>query len=460
MAKKQPTNIEVYRKKWSMNIGIVIFGAIFIYLLVTVLVYLTSKHVSVYEVREGSILKDNAYTGMAIREEKIITSEEEGYVNYIVAEGEKVGRKTNIYSLSPNELTFNQEEAEEVSSELTAEEENAILLKMQSFQDGYQNEQFSDTYILKEAVENIISDNTSQSKQSQLNTMLESGQEGLVVFSAVDDGIVQYAIDGYEGVTLDQVTENMISKIDYQKQELFNNAKVKAQDPLYKLITSETWSIAILLDDNVAKEMVDIEQVKVNFSKDGQSTWADFSIFNTKDANMGILTFDHSVVRYAGDRYLDIELILEDETGLKVPKSAKTTKEFALVPKDYLTQGGNTKETGVLVSTGGGAAKFKKVEVYYQDAETKMVYLDPNTFKEKDILLKPDSEETYSLEKRESLAGVYNINKGYALFRQIHILCESEEYYIVEAGNPYGLTNYDHIALDGKSLRENDVVFK
>ena len=51
------------------------------------------------------------------------------------------------------------------------------------------------------------------------------------------------------------------------------------------------------------------------------------------------------------------------------------------------------------------------------------------------------------------------INKGYAVFKQIQILCESEEYYIVETGNDYGLANYDHIALVGKDVQENDIVF-
>ena len=64
---KQSSNIKVYQKKKHLNIGIIIFGVIFIYLVVTVLMYLTEKHISVYEVREGSILKDNSYTGLAIR---------------------------------------------------------------------------------------------------------------------------------------------------------------------------------------------------------------------------------------------------------------------------------------------------------------------------------------------------------------------------------------------------------
>ena len=98
MAAKKTTNITVYRKKNHVNIGIIVFGAIFVYLIVLVLLYLTDRHVSAYEVREGSILKDTAYTGLVVRSETIVNAEESGYVNYFATEGSKVGAKTNVYT--------------------------------------------------------------------------------------------------------------------------------------------------------------------------------------------------------------------------------------------------------------------------------------------------------------------------------------------------------------------------
>ena len=91
--------------------------------------------------------------------------------------------------------------------------------------------------------------------------------------------------------------------------------------------------------------------------------------------------------------------------------------------------------------------------------EDEMVYLDPNEFMPDDVLIKPDSNETVALNETRSLKGVFSINKGYAIFKQIKILCESDEYYIVEEGNSFGLSNYDHIALDSTNIKENDVVF-
>ena len=453
------TNIQVYRRKPHFNIGVAIFGVILIYLVVTVLTYLTSKHISVYEVREGSILKDTAYTGLVIRNETVISAESDGYINYFTSEGSKVGAKTDVYTLSDGKLNFKDTRSEE-QTELSTDEQSALLVKIQSFAENSDEMQFRDVYTLKDNIETALESKSSQSRQAQLEEMLEKNSDSLKVYKAASDGIIMYSIDGFESVKLEDITESMLSKDDYKVQTTANNTTVRAGTPIYKLITEDTWTLVIPLSDSAAQEMAETKRVKVKFSKDNQIERADFIIYNTPDSNLGFLTFDNAMIRYAKERYLDIELILEDETGLKIPKSSVVKKAFYTVPKDYLTQGGNSNETGVLIDNGSDNAKFKKVDVYFWDQETDMVYLNPLAFDDKDtVLLKPESTDTFTLKETKNLKGVYNINKGYAVFKQIEILCESEEYYIVKSGNDYSLTNYDHIALDGAYVKENDVVF-
>lgn len=60
----------------------------------------------------------------------------------------------------------------------------------------------------------------------------------------------------------------------------------------------------------------------------------------------------------------------------------------------------------------------------------------------------------------DELTGVYNINKGYAVFKQINILSQNDDYTIVETGTTYGVALYDHIALDGSSVVENQTITK
>lgn len=456
--KKKLTNITVYRKKGNLNIGVFIFGIIFIYLIVSLLMYLTSGPVSVYEVRKGSILRDTAYTGFVVRDETIVEAQEEGYVNYFVTEGEKVGARTSVYASSPEKLDF-QAADEESQASLTAEEEASLLTDIQAFSDNFQEANFQEVYTVKDKIEDLLDSRSSQNRKAQLDEMLKTQGDSLKVYNASRDGIIIYATDGYEDTTISDVTEEMITLNDHETLTLSNNTKVQAGDPVYKLITSDQWTVVVVLSDEMTEELAETQRIKVRFAKDNQTETADFAIYNTESANLGFLTFDTGMVRYARDRYLDIELILEDESGLKIPRSSVVEKEFYTVPEDYLTQGGNSQGNGVLVQTKDNA-RFQETEVFYRDTETGIIYLDPLDFSEDTVLIKPDSKETWPLKKTAKLKGVYNINKGYAVFKQIQILCESEEYYIVETGSDYGLSNYDHIALNGEDVKENDVVFQ
>ena len=71
-----------------------------------------------------------------------------------------------------------------------------------------------------------------------------------------------------------------------------------------------------------------MDSIRVQFSKDHETGVADLAVYNTEKGDLAFLTFDSSMVRYAKERYLDIELIIEDESGLKIPKSAVVEKDF------------------------------------------------------------------------------------------------------------------------------------
>lgn len=457
------SNILKFKKKRHLNIGIIIFGIIFIYLIATVVMYITAPHITVYEVRQGSILKDTAYTGLAIRDEVVVYADTEGYINYYAQNSSKVKVGSKIYVLSNSELNFDKAAAEtEVS--LTTEEEHALMRRIQNFNHDFQESNFSDSYTFKEEIQNTLSSLNNQSKSNQLDALLNQGNSSeMSIYKAAEDGVVVYSVDGMEGVTKETANVTHLDKSNYIKTEFSNNAKVSSGDAVYKIVTNENWSLMLELEAETAELLREKTHVKVNFTKDEQALWAALEIKDVEDRHLAYLNFENSMVRYATERYLDVELILEDETGLKIPKTAQTEKEFYIVPKAYITQGGNSSNPGVLRQTkdeaGNTITEFTTVTIYYEDEEEEIVYLDPNKFDSNTILLKPDSNDTLKLVEKRALKGVYCINKGYAVFKQINILCESDAYYIVEEGNSYGLSNYDHIALDSSNIKENDVVF-
>lgn len=458
---KSESNVVKYHRKKHMNIGLIIFSFIFIYLIATIAMYLTKPRISVYEVREGSILKDRSYTGLAIRQEKVITATESGYVNYFVQNNTKVRKGAKIYSLSADELVL-ETTVSDKEANLTSEQQYNMYMEIQDFCNHFKESSFEETYRSKGNMEEKLAEITNQSRVDLVKSFLKDGSIiDTKLLGAKDDGIIVYSVDGMEELTESSVTPEHLAREQYKQTEFTNNRQVSEGDPLYKLVTSEDWKLYFEISEETYTALSEKKYVKVRFKKDEETMWAGLTIKDSDGKHYAYLSFSDSMIRYVNDRFLDVELILEDESGLKIPKSAETQKDFYVVPKSYITQGGNSNNDGVLRRTsdkkGNEITEFMVVNVYYEDDE--VAYLDPNVFGKKDILVKPDSNETFSLKEKKQLQGVYNVNKGYAVFKQIKVLCESDEYYIVEEGSSFGLSNYDHIALDGSAVKENDVVF-
>ncbi len=467
--KKDVVSIQKYKRKGNWNIGIVLFGVIFIYLVFTVLIYFTKDRINVYEVREGSILKDRSFTGIVLRQESVIKADQAGYVNYFVDDAQKVANGSNIYTVtsSPLETQNEQDSNEEVA--LSSEEWNSILLKAQAFNESYYPGEFKTASNLKTEVTGIVQNNTTQSRVAQLNSILDAGNtDGLQVVQSQDDGVVELSVDGYENLQLGDITDDTLTKANHSVTELESNQYVEAGNPVYRLITSEDWTVTIKLTSELEKTFLekmngkDSLSVEVRFLKDNKDLWGTLQILKKgKDEAYAYISFNSSMIRYAGERFVNIELILEDESGLKIPKSSVTEKECFEVPMDYLTSGGASQNIGVyrqITKKGKTTTEFVPVTVINKDTESGTAYLSMDDLKKGDVLLLPESSETTTVDKTAKLKGVYNVNKGYAVFKQVQILCESDEYYIIKEGSSYSLSNYDHIALNGDSVQDNAIV--
>ena len=64
MARTDSAKIKQFKKPLNINLGMIFFGVIFIYLLVCIFLYFTTKHVAGYQVKTGSLFVNNVYTGM------------------------------------------------------------------------------------------------------------------------------------------------------------------------------------------------------------------------------------------------------------------------------------------------------------------------------------------------------------------------------------------------------------
>lgn len=464
MVGNSDNKIVKYKKPLNINIGMVIFAVIFVYIVICVFMYFTQKHIEGHQVLMGSLSANNIYRGIALRDEEIVNATQAGYVNYYAREGERVGVGNLVYTLDESGRLAEYMNAEASGGTLSGSDLTELKSEILGFVNNFDPRYFSTVYGFKYNVKGTVLKLANASILENIDKINSSGLSELVSFcNAPVTGILIYSVDGYEDLTLEQFTGELYDTQNYEKNQLISNELVEVGQPVYKISTNEDWSIVIQTDQEKAEELLEEKVVKVKFLKNQDTSWAEVSSYTNPEGEIFVkLTFTNSMVTFCTDRFIDIELITEEESGLKIPNSSIVEKEFFIVPKEYITKGGNSLSDGVMRETymedGTATTEFIETAVY-GETETEY-YLDDMTLRIGDYIVMPDSEETFAISKRGSLTGVYNINKGYADFKQINVLYNNEEYSIVKSNTQYGLNVYDYIVLDASMVVDDELIYE
>lgn len=463
MAKKS-SKVKKYRKPLNLNIGMIIFGVIFIYVIICIILYFQTGRIVRYEVKEGSLATNNVYRGVAIRDEQVIYTEAAGYVNYYAREGERVAKNDLVYivdetgKLNEELVALNLGENSLSNREL-AEFRNDIV----NFIHGFDRTDYVSTYDFKYSLKNTVLKLANVNMLQSISDLNGGNGNSINYYYAPRTGIVAYWTDGYETLKAENVTESIFDEKSYSKNQMLGNSLMALGDPAYKLSTDENWSIVIPIEAERGAKLQEEGYVKVRFLKNQYESWGAVKLITGGDGNSYLqLSFTNSMITFLNDRFLDVELIVEDEKGLKIPVSSIVQKEFFLIPQDFIIPGTNSGGDCIMrqcyLEDGTISSERLEVEVYNFDSETGEYYLDSSVLNAGDILYKLDSQETYTVSKRATLIGVYNMNKGYADFKQINILYQNDEYAIVKSNTRYGLNVYDYIVLDAASVSDNQFI--
>ena len=181
--------------------------------------------------------------------------------------------------------------------------------EMESFSLAFQQENFQSIYNFKGDLESTLLE------VGNTGTAGADGSSIINACTAPTEGIVVLSTDGFESKLPETVTASDFEQKNYEKKNLRMNKTVKSGDPIYKLVTDETWYLCILLDQKMATELADSTSVKFRFLKDDTIFYAGFQLQKQGSSYIGILTMDKCMSLYASERYVDIELVLNRKTA-------------------------------------------------------------------------------------------------------------------------------------------------
>ena len=463
--KKKNKNIIRLRRQFKPNVGMLIFFLIAVYIIFSISAYLKRDQVKFYEVEEGSIVKENTYSGLILREEEVINAAASGNLNYYIPDGRKAAKGANIYSIDETgSLNRYLSEHPEALNALSDDNVKELRATLANFTNSYSDSNFRALYDVNASLHAQVLEYSNFNTMNAISQQL--GELGIVFHSYASDrsGIVSYAVDGMEGLTADTLSAEQFDKSKYTRTLAKSGDMIEAGTPVYKLITSDNWQICFPLDDETSREFADREQLRIRFPDNGISTPADYREVRGADgADYGVLELSRYLVQFISQRYVDFEIVTNDVSGLKIPQKSITTKEFHVIPAKYLV----TQDDGTqgfekeVISENGTTTEFVAPELFNADED--YCYIDTAAdvpLQAGDYVKDPNSDERYQIGPKKPLEGVYNINKGYAVFKRIETLEKANDYCIVKKGTSYGLSVYDHIVLDAQTVADGQLIYR
>lgn len=429
---RQAHSKQLNRSGKTMNrIELAIFGAMTVYIIAVIVSYMKLEPIQGYEIQLGSLSISKTFTGIAIRQEELLHSPYTGYINYFVREGERVSTRDTVYSVDESGKLASLLNAGDMGeTSYTDEELGEFRSEVVQYDRGFDSKDFSSVYDFKYNIESSVMKLVNINMYESLEALNQSNLGGMVSLCAAGKtGYVVYNTDGYETLTPEQITADMFDQSTYEKNRVNNNDLIEKNAVVGKIVTDENWSLVIPIEEERAAELEEAEYVQVKFIKTQETSWGQVVIHHLEDNVYAELIFNNSCISFCTDRYIDIELVVNDQQGLKIPNSAIAEKEFFIIPADFMTKGGPNGNYGVLKEkadeNGNLVNEFVETNVYSSDEEE--FYIDSSELKVGDYICKMDSTEKMAISRTGVLTGVYNMNKGYADFKQINVLAKNEE---------------------------------
>ena len=442
----------------------IVFLVIFIYVMINIVSFFIKKKLTVYRVTKDEMTTTFSFTGIALRDEKLLKASQNGYITYYVEEGKRVRKSGTLYILDKDgkvqETFADQAEALRGKGETLDDEE--IQKKVTEFQFIYSDGSFSDVYDLKNDLKNTILNLNEDSMKEVIDAVSKKlGEDAFHTETSPASGAAAFYSDSFDGKTADDITDADFDQENYRAVRYNSSDQVKKGNVVCRVTNSENWTVVVPLEKSQYDFLQDKDSVTVKFQSDQEKTTADLKVKKKGNSYFGYLSLDDYVVRYLDERYLDIDITLDSHEGLKIPNSAVVKKKFYQVPAEYISKGNDGKEEGFSVRTTDdkGEVKVEQKNFTIYKKTKKYCYLDPEEVGEDVVLQSMDSDDTYLVEKTKTLEGVYCTNQGYADFRLIEKTAQKDDYCIVEENTDHGISLYDFIVLDSSTIKENQIIY-
>lgn len=458
---KQPNRIIQLNKEIRANAATIVIAAVLLYVVISVVSSLSKESVTIYQVSKGDVSNDITLQGLAIRDEVIVNTQKSGYLCYYITDGEKVKKNSTVCTIDETGEIYNTENNSDsnYNALLSSNDYASIRSLISSYKLSYSDVTFYNAYSFETSANNKVFELTNEVLMQQAG----SSGRGLSSVSAPDSGLVTYYIDGYENYQIsEKIKASDFDKAGYDKKAMKSGDYAEAGSTIVKIIPSEQWNIVAPISQDQLAELDGQSYVKFRINNSNFTITMPFTIIEGSDGSYINIAIDKYMSNYLSERFVTVELIQSDESGLKIPSSALVEKQVYRIPLSYLSAGSNQSNENRLNlqrTDDNGNKTIQQMQPKIYKTDEKYAYVDSEGFEDSDILVNITSNATIaaSLLELYPLTGVYFANQGIAEFRRVTVIKTIDEFVLIESGEE--LKAYDNIVLDAQSVTENQLIY-
>ncbi|MBQ9935942.1 MAG: hypothetical protein IJO70_08845 [Lachnospiraceae bacterium] len=386
-------------KSIKFNAATFVVAAILLYVIICIIRAAAKEPISIYRVSKSNVNNNISLNAIAVRDEQLIQTPNAGYVCYYIRDGEKIMKGSTVCTVDETgNLVNTVSDKEEFEALLTKDDYQDIRELISLYKLSYQDETFYEAYNFENNVNNKVLELTNEVMMQQIT---ENNFANLSGVKSSYSGVVTYYIDGYENFDISKIKASDFDKSKYNKQTLKTGEIVSAGSNIVKIIPSETWNIVAPITDEQISAISDKESILFKINNSSYKVYMPYTIINGSDGKYINISLDKYMYNYIAERFLTVEIIMDEDEGLKVPNTALVGKDVYKIPLNYLTGGSNQSadnrfnvqrrdENGNLVNTLVEATIFKYDDEY--------CYVDPSYFQDSDVLIPKNTMSMSSLE--------------------------------------------------------------
>lgn len=462
-------NIVKFRTRREVNIGLVIALGILILLAVQLYRFFTTPHLSVYEVMDGSSDGEFTVPAMILRNETVYTTKNAGYLNYYFREGARVSKGSKVYSVNDSSNLRDILNMDENNSVLSSADLARLKADIRDFCMNYEDVSYDEIYRVRE---DFLADYLRYRDLSMLDEVENQSTgsaKGFFTAYTSQSGMITYYSDIYDGYTADRLNGTEFAEENRAVPERSSVTGLMPIDSFaYKIVDDLNWELIVAVSkENLASIIANGETVRFSIKGDDEIHEKKYETVTAGDSIFLRIPMQRFVKDYLRMRFLDVTIYINAEKGLKIPKTALVERELYQIPERFIVTGGGNEEKKVGISleffdseTGEAAYEFYEIDPLF--SEKGYYYLTDDNLPSNRYIAAPvadgEPERAMLYTFLTKMEGVYNMNKGYAVFRRIVRITDVDGYILVKSGLAGGVSLYDHIILDTSAVSKDVIL--